>query len=250
MAILASTNNRYGGTYVAPEALVNDLGKFELNLQESLQQWNKQKIKVVWIKIPNSKAELLSILFENGFENHHCDRDFIMVTKRLQHDALIPPYANHTIGIGGLVINENQEVLTIRELGHIKTHPHNWKFPGGMLDPYEHMQQGVVREVYEETAIKTEFLSFIGFRHHHQGQFSTSNIYAVCRLKPLNLDIKIQESEIADARWFPVDEYLSNEKIGQYNKYILRSALQAEGLKSIKLPGYMNADDDYEVFIG
>ena len=96
---------------------------------------------------------------------------------------------------------------------------------------------------------KTEFESFIGFRHHHQGQFTTSNIYAVCRLKPLTSEISIQESEIADAKWFPIDEYLADEKIGKYNQHIVRSALKNPGLKSINLPGYMSSDDDYEVFM-
>lgn len=250
MALIVSTMNRYGGVYVAPDALVADFKIFERDLLDSMQRWKHQGVKVVWIKIPNTRAELLAKVFQHGFENHHCDKDFIMVTKRLQQDAIIPPYAKHTIGIGGLVINEQHEILTIRELAHIKSHPHNWKFPGGMLDPYEHMQEGVVREVAEETGVKTEFQSFIGFRHHHQGQFSTSNIYAVCRLKPLTFDITIQESEIADARWFPINEYLADEKIGQYNKFILRSALQKQGLKSVKLPGYMSSDEEYEVFMG
>jgi 8-oxo-dGTP diphosphatase len=118
-----------------------------------------------------------------------------------------------------------------------------------MLDPFEHMQQGVMREVLEETNIKTKFESFIGFRHHHQGQFTTSNIYAVCRLEPLSTEITIQESEIADAKWFPIDEYLADEKIGKYNQYIVRSAIKNPGLKSVKLPGYMSSDSDYEVFI-
>jgi len=42
---------------------------------------------------------------------------------------------------------------------------------------------------------------------------------------------------------------LSDEKIGQYNKIILQSALKYSGLKSVKLPGYMDSDDEYEVFM-
>ena len=172
-----------------------------------------------------------------------------MLTLRLEAGATIPPFAKYMIGVGGLVINQHNELLTIREKAHIKTHPYNWKFPGGMLDPFEHIEQGVIREVLEETNVVTQFESFIGFRHHHQGQFTTSNIYAVCRLKPLTSEITIQESAIADARWFPIDEYLADQKIGKYNQQILRSALQYPGLKSVNLPGYMSSEDDYEVFL-
>ncbi len=55
--------------------------------------------------------------------------------------------------------------------------------------------------------------------------------------------------EIFDARQFPIEDYLSDEKIGQYNKVILQSALKYSGLKSVKLPGYMDSDDEYEVFM-
>jgi 8-oxo-dGTP diphosphatase len=249
MVRLESTNNRYGGTIVSPENIPSDNGEFERILAHSLDYWRENGIKVVWFKVPTHRVELLPLLYQSGFENHHCNPDVITLTKRLQADALVPHYAKHTIGVGGLVINRRNELLTIREQAHIKNHPHNWKFPGGMLDPSEHFEDGVKREVFEETGIETEFLNFIGFRHHHLGQFETSNIYAVCRLNPLTETIRIQESEIFDARWFPIDDYLADEKIGKYNQYILKSALQFPGLKSIKLPSYMNSDNEYEVFI-
>jgi 8-oxo-dGTP diphosphatase len=249
MDFLHSKDNHHGGTYVAPENLPDvELGFSEL-LKRSINIWLKGRIKVVWIKIPSSRSELLAFLYKAGFVNHHCDLDFVMLTLRLESGATVPYFANHTIGAGGLVINDNNEILTIREKAHVDKYPHNWKFPGGMLDPFEHIQQGVMREVLEETNIKTEFESFIGFRHHHKGQFTTSNIYAVCRLKPLTNEITIQESEIADAKWFPVDEYLSDKKIGKYNQHIVRSSLKHPGLKSINLPDYMSSEDDYEVFM-
>lgn len=249
MSCLKSADNAYGGTYVSPEDLPTTKGDFAAQLNDSILIWQNHGVKVVWLKLPNSRAELFPIVYKSGFENHHCGPDFVMLTLKLQAHATIPPFATHTIGVGGLVINDNNELLTIREKGQVKTHPHNWKFPGGMLDPYEHFEQGVMREVMEETGIKTKFSHLIGFRHHHQGQFTTSNIYAVCRLHPLTFDITIQESEIADARWFPVEDYLNDKKIGQYNQQIVRSALKFPGLKSIDLPGYMSSSDEYEVFM-
>ncbi|TQV71691.1 NUDIX domain-containing protein [Aliikangiella marina] len=248
MNVLEFTPNRYGGVCVDSHHLPKSVEAFESALVESLAAWEKQ-FKVVWISVSADKAALLTVLYQHGFENHHCDKAKIMLTKKLQQNALVPEYANHTIGIGGLVINDKQELLTIREQGHINTHPHNWKFPGGMIDPFEHIEDAVKREVFEETGIETVFESFIGFRHHHIGQFKTSNIYGVCRLKPISSKISIQESEIYDARWFPINDYLADEKIGQYNKFILRSALKSPGLKSIKLPGYMESEEEYEVFI-
>lgn len=249
MPLLVSTNNPHGGTYVSPQDLPTKKSDFAVMLNESISNWQAKQIKLVWIQINNSQAEFLPIAYKAGFVNHHCDQGSVILVKRLVKNALVPDYANHTIGIGGLVIDDDNRVLTIRELAHVKTHPHNWKFPGGMLDPYEHIEDGVKREVLEETGIKTEFVSFLGFRHHHQGQFTTSNIYAICRLKPLNFDIVKQASEIADAKWIDIDQYLADEKIGQFNKAILSAALHGKGLVSTNLPGYMKTDSEYEVFI-
>jgi len=46
---------------------------------------------------------------------------------------------------GGVVMNENREILFIRRLGH-------WDFPKGHLDPGEAAEAGALREVAEETA--------------------------------------------------------------------------------------------------
>lgn len=247
MRKLNATNNQYGGTYVSPDDLPDTAFDFECSLAAAIKRWVKQKIKVVWIKIPTSKVDFLPVLYRLNFENHHCHADFFMLTKRLEADALIPPFANHTIGVGGLVFNDRREILTIREQDHVNRYPHNWKFPGGMLDRYEKFEQGVIREIDEETGIKACFESFIGFLHHNKGQFMTSNIYAVCKLKALSHEITIQESEIADARWFPVDDYLNDENISDYNQQILKSALSFTGLKSEKLsPAFFL--EDYEVF--
>lgn len=249
MTILNATPNRHGGICVSPEDLLQHKKSFAVSLQTSIVEWKKLGFKVVWVKVPNVLVHELARLYELGFENHHCDKEGITLTKRLIEGTLVPHYANHTIGMGGLVINDNNELLTIREIGNMKTMPNNWKFPGGMLDPYEHMADGAMREVFEETGIRTEFENFIGFRHHHLGQFSTSNIYAVCRLKPLNLDITIQEDEIFDAKWFPIDEYLADETIGKYNQLIVKAALEKQGLESVDIPNYMKKPEQYEIFM-
>ncbi len=247
--LLESEYNPYGGVIIISQALPDVLDDFIVKLQISLAQWEIEKIKVVWLSLPIDKANYIPHVLDLGFENHHCSRRFFTLTKRLEKDTLVPPFANHTIGVGGIVINHKNEVLTIREKAHLEKYPHNWKFPGGMLDPYEHFSTGVMREVLEETNIQTTFNRFVGFRHHHKGQFATSNIYAVCRLTPITHDISIQESEIGDARWFPIDEYLADDKVGQYNQQMLKKALDDKGLISIRIPSYLRADENYEVFI-
>jgi diadenosine hexaphosphate hydrolase (ATP-forming) len=55
--------------------------------------------------------------------------------------------AEPVLGAGGLVFNDQDEVLLIRDrLGY-------WVFPKGHLDPGETLEEAAVREVAEETGI-------------------------------------------------------------------------------------------------
>ena len=95
MNYLNSANNQYGGTYVSPKDLPDSIDTFASQLKKSLQIWQTHKIKLVWIKIPNARAELLPLLYQSGFINHHCDVDFMMLTFRLEDGAVIPPFETH-----------------------------------------------------------------------------------------------------------------------------------------------------------
>jgi ADP-ribose pyrophosphatase YjhB (NUDIX family) len=66
------------------------------------------------------------------------------------------------VGVGGFVVNDKNQILVIQEKnGPITSF---WKIPGGRLDPGEEIHDAAIREVFEETGIKTEFQSLICFR--------------------------------------------------------------------------------------
>jgi 8-oxo-dGTP diphosphatase len=247
--MLATVRNKYDGVVVAPNSFPESSEVFERLLMESISEWKNQNIKVVWLEIPAQRCELIQVALSNGFEFHHCSSSKLMLTKRLITNAHIPSFSTHTIGVGAVVLSDRGEILAVLERLDLVARPDYYKLPGGMLERGEHMSDGVVREVYEETGIESEFQGLLSFRHHHQGQFGSSNIYAVCLLKPLTFDISIDEVEIGKAMWISVDEYLSSEGVGLYNKRVVSAAVSSKPLTSVKIDGYMNGPDDYEIYL-
>jgi len=129
-----------------------------------------------------------------------------VLTKWLPTDEpnKLPGYMTNYLGVGGLVINDKKEVLVIKEK-YFTNAP--WKLPGGLADPLEDIGAAAIREVLEETGVKTEFQSVIAFRHRHDALWSGSDLYFVVRLKPLSTEIKMDESEVSDARWMAVRNF-------------------------------------------
>lgn len=97
----------------------------------------------------------------------------------------------------------------------------HWKLPGGVLDPGmyvyclvgspsrplvdfsagENVWETAIREVLEETGIRTEFVSLLSFRHMHKYNWGIDDLYFACLLRPLNTDIRVNPAEIAEAKW-------------------------------------------------
>jgi 8-oxo-dGTP pyrophosphatase MutT (NUDIX family) len=222
-----------------PEALPPSPVEFGLSLAQSLGAWAAENHKVVWLEIPIAQAALIPVAVEAGFVFHHSEQGYLMLTYQLVEGAFVPPYASHYIGAGGVVLNADRELLVVWERAHRSNQRRYYKLPGGALRQGEHLVDGVIREVLEETGILTQFEALVCFRHWHGYRFGKSDIYFVCRLSPLTHEISLQEEEIAEGLWMPVDEYLSCEHVGAFNKRIVQAALYGEhGLVPTGIDGY------------
>src|SRR5699024_8205032 len=109
-----------------------------------------------------------------GFALHHCRNETVMLVRRLVDGAYIPEACTHSIGAGGLVLSDDGHILVVLEKRDRTTRPDHLKLPGGMLERREHVADAAMREVHEETGIRTEFRGLVGMRHHHRGQFGAS----------------------------------------------------------------------------
>ena len=227
MEAFEATTNPFGGIIPKPSALPREADTFEEGLRTSLDLWRAGGYKVVWLELHINRAALVPVAVGHGFEYHHSGENYLMLTKRLVENAFIPPYASHYIGAGGVAINDRDELLVVHEKGR-RSGPPFYKLPGGALHAGEHLVDGVVREVFEETGISTRFVSLACFRNQHGYRYDKSDIYFVCRLEPLSHEITKQEEEIEDCIWMPLDEYYNAESVSFFNKLVVRAAVESQ----------------------
>jgi 8-oxo-dGTP diphosphatase len=249
LTIFDSTRNVFGGYTIEPDNLPDNAVEFSAMLANSIALWKKAGGKLVWLEIPVDKSILIPVAVKAGFYFHHTENNKLMLTLRLQQDAFIPRFATHYIGAGGVVLNSSQELLVICEKVHSVHRPHYYKLPGGALLPREHLVDGVIREVYEETGIRTKFQSLMCFRHWHGYRYGKSDIYFICRLQPLTFQIAMQESEIEECLWMPVEEYLNLDSVGVFNKRVVEYALSGGGLVPTLIEGYGDDPSVREIFV-
>jgi hypothetical protein len=76
---------------------------------------------------------------ENGFYFHHAHekRGYILMILWLDSKVpnRMPSYANHYVGVGGIVINKAKQIMLIKERRTLDNR--KWKLPGGFMDPNE-----------------------------------------------------------------------------------------------------------------
>ena len=248
MSILKSKTDPFGGIILEPDDLPTDSKIFANHLEMSISQWQTTTLKLVWLKLMISQSNLIPPAVKLGFNFHHTSEESLMLVFRLKSNAFIPPFASHYIGIGGVVINSDKKILVVREKYGRRGQINQLKLPGGAINSDEHLVDGVIREVLEETGVQTEFVSISSFRHIHEYRYRKSDIYFVALLKPLSNEITPQTEEIEECKWMPLQEYLNSLEISDFNKIVVKSTLVKPNFAS-KLIHEYRSPDLYEFFL-
>ncbi|CAN4076009.1 unnamed protein product [Withania somnifera] len=212
--ILDASDDEYGGVLVNPERLPSDPDKFTFVLRSSLSHWKVKGKKGIWLKLPLEKCDLVPVAVKEGFQYHHAERGYVMMTYWIPEEpCMLPSNASHQVGVGGFVINDNNEVLVVQEKHFAPALSGLWKIPTGFILESEEIFTGVVREVKEETGIDTEFVEVMAFRHAHNVAFEKSDLFFVCLLRPLSKQIMVDDLEIQFAKWMPLVEFVEQPLI-------------------------------------
>lgn len=128
---------------------------------------------------------------------------------------------------GGIVFNDQGQVLLIRNASMPDPTRSYWGFPKGHLDRGESSKEAALREILEEVGIKAEIVEKVGdskYVFEWQGE-KTFKVVTIFLMQTKSDQIMIQEDEIAEANWFDPEEAL--KKISFSNdKQLLKKALE------------------------
>ncbi len=110
--ILSTKEDHYQGLIVDPLSLPTESNTptnttieetFGRMLDASLTRWKESSYRGIWLKLQRQDhARLIPVACERGFEFHHAEQEYLMMTKWLPEDvpSTLPPNASHQVGWG------------------------------------------------------------------------------------------------------------------------------------------------------
>ena len=232
--------DRYGGVEVG---IVDDASTdcFEGELASLLAKWRSDGKGGIWLKVPRASSAVIgSAVLTHGFAFHHATPDYALLTLWLPDTPNpLPRYGFTQIGVGGVVTNERGEVLLVQErVSPSPSYQGSWKCPGGLADPGEGFADTVIREVQEETGVRTALVGLASLRHSHGKRFGQGDLYVIVRLRAEADELTIDHHELRDARWMSPETIRSlvvsssdeplDGKISQANWRMIEQALDGE----------------------
>lgn len=192
----------------------------------------------VWLHVPILQSHFITSAASLGFRFHHADAHSSTLTLWLgDGPSRLPGYATHQVGVAGAVFDDStRKVLVVQDRNKLKN---MWKFPGGLSEPGEDIGDTAVREVFEETGVKSEFRSLLSIRQQHgsPGAFGKSDMYLICRLQPCSFTINFCQQECLKCEWMDLEKLARIDNTTPITRRVARLLLYGhrEGFDKIDL---------------
>jgi ADP-ribose pyrophosphatase YjhB (NUDIX family) len=213
--ILGFHLDKYGGVILDAKSEENHELNGKLSRTLSFLKTTGFK-KGVWLELNTYQAVSVDFACNSlGFDFHHAKPGSLTLSKWIgDNESTLPNGATHQLGVGSVVIRRNddntsQSVLMVKEKTGPAAAMDIWKLPTGLVEQGEEIEDGAVREVFEETGITSKFNGILMIRHGHQGApylGEKSDMFIVCVLEYVNGEIHIDHKELRNAKWFNIQE--------------------------------------------
>jgi 8-oxo-dGTP pyrophosphatase MutT (NUDIX family) len=247
-----TVNDRYGGVMATAISGVTAT-EFAAVLAQRIPAWKAEGKRGLWLKIPAECADLVGPAVSAGLAFHHAKPEYVQLTMWLpETSSPLPLYSFTQIGVGGVVVNSQGEVLMVQErVSPAEQYQGSWKLPGGLADPGESFAQTAQREVHEETGVTGELDGVVSLRHTHGVRFGQGDLYVLVRLRATSEKLVLDDHEIAVAEWMHPDRIKSlvewdhtkmyKDKVSKTNWEMISNAVYGRLVSGTEMPSTRGA---------
>lgn len=113
---------------------------------------------------------------------------------------------------GGIIINDSK-ILIIQRAASEEAYPNLWEVPSGKKEPMEKIGDTVIREVYEETGLKTKVIKVVDVFN-----FMVEKTNEIRDVTQINFLLKMsEESEVKLSTEHQNFAWITKDELNKYN---------------------------------
>ena len=124
------------------------------------------------------------------------------------------------IGISqkAIIFNKKGKILALHRTSTAPSNPDKWDFPGGELDFGEDTNEGIIREIEEETRLKVDKIHPFDVESHinKQDEFWVTIAYRA-EVGTSNIELSFEHDKY---QWVTKGEFLSFETSGKLKRFV------------------------------